>query len=274
MAMRRPGDGDDRDLSWLDSSWAEDLSRDGRLLLFSESGQGGGGEGAAYLRGTDGSPAVRLGAGRASALSPDARWAISFSSSVPSPYLDLLPTGAGESRRLPGNNLGYFAARWLPDGKRIVVWAAEPGRPPRLYLQQLEQGAPKALTPEGISFWWVVSPDGSTIAANGPGPGVHLYPVDGTTSRDLLGMAGGETPIGWINDGLLITKPRDPASPLGQVYLVDPGSGRQQPWKNILPRDRAGIMAFISFRATPDGASHVYTWHRALSDLYVADGLA
>jgi len=33
-------------------------------------------------------------------------------------------------------------------------------------------------------------------------------------------------------------------------------------------------MAFISFRATPDGASHVYTWHRALSDLYVADGLA
>jgi len=188
--------------------------------------------------------------------------------------LDLLPTGAGESRRLPGHNLGYYGAQWLPDGKRIVVWAAEPGRAPRLYLQDLEQGAQKALTPEGTSFWWVVSPDGSTIAANGPGPIVRLYPVDGTAPRDLPGMTGSETPIDWINDGLLITKLGDSASPLGDVYLVDPGSGRQQHWKNILPRDRAGIMAFISFRATPDGASHVYTWHRALSDLYVADGLA
>jgi len=273
VVMRRPGDVDDRDLSWLDASWAAALSRDGRLLLFSESGQGGGGAGAVYLRGTDGSPAVRLGAGRASALSPDARWAITLSG-LPSPYLDLLPTGAGESRRLPGHNLGYYGAQWLPDGKRIVVWAAEPGRAPRLYLQDLEQGAPKALTPEGTSFWWVVSPDGSTIAANGPGPIVRLYPVDGTAPRDLPGMTGSETPIDWINDGLLITKLGDSASPLGDVYLVDPGSGRQQHWKNILPRDRAGIMAFISFRATPDGASHVYTWHRALSDLYVADGLA
>ena len=112
-------------------------------------GQGGGAASAAYLRGTDGSPAVRLGDGRASALSPDARWAICFSARLPSPYLELLPTGAGESRRLPGNGLGYYGARWLPDGKRIIVWAVEPGHQARLYLHDLEQGGPNATHARG-----------------------------------------------------------------------------------------------------------------------------
>ena len=42
---------------------------------------------------------------------------------------------------------------------------------------------------------------------------------------------------------------------------------------NPLPRDPAGIMVMVSFRATPDGRSAAYSWHRALSNLYVADGL-
>ena len=100
---------------------------------------------------------------------------------------------------------------------------------------------------------WVVSPDGATIAARGPSPAIRLYPVDGTASRELPGMTGSETPIGWISDGLLITRPGDPASPLGEIYLVDIRTGRQESWKNILPRDRAGIMELMSFRVTPDG---------------------
>jgi hypothetical protein len=33
-------------------------------------------------------------------------------------------------------------------------------------------------------------------------------------------------------------------------------------------------MNLNSIRVTPDGRSLAYTWHRALSNLYVADGLA
>ena len=273
LIARRPEDVDDRDLSWLDSSWVADLSRDGRLLLFTESGQGGGPTMSAYLRGTDGSQAVRLGEGRAIALSPDTRWAICFSASGPSPYLELLPTGAGEPRRLPGNGLSYTGAEWLPDGKRIIVRATEPGHQNRLYLQDLEQGRQTPLTPEGVTTW-AVSPDGSTIAARGPGPTIRLYPVDGSASRELAGVTGREAPIGWIGDGLLITRPGDPESPRGEIYRVDLRTGRQESWKNILPRDPAGIMSLVSFRVTPDGRSQAYTWHRALSNLYVADGLA
>ena len=80
--------------------------------------------------------------------------------------------------------------------------------------------------------------------------------------------------MGWITDGLLVVRPGDPASPLGEIYRIDIKTGRQDSWKNILPRDRAGFMALVSFRFTPDGQSLAYTWPRALSNLYVADGLA
>jgi hypothetical protein len=68
--------------------------------------------------------------------------------------------------------------------------------------------------------------------------------------------------------------PANPGSPRGEIYKVDIRTGRQESWKNILPRDPAGIMVLVSFRVTPDGRSQAYTWHRALSNLYVADGLA
>lgn len=152
LVAHRPGDADDRDLSWLDASWAADLSLDGRLLLFTETGQGGGVDSAAYLRGTDGTPAVRLGPGRAIALSPDTRWAICSSLSSPSPHLELLPTGPGEPRRLPSHGLGYNGARWLPDGKRIIVSAIEPGHRARLYLLELGEAPPTPLTPEGVTL--------------------------------------------------------------------------------------------------------------------------
>ena len=87
-------------------------------------------------------------------------------------------------------------------------------------------------------------------------------------------MTGGEVPVGWITDGLLVGRPGDPASPLGEIYRIDTRTGRQGVWKNILPRDRAGIMNLVSFGVTADGQSRAYTWHRALSSLYLADGLA
>ncbi len=54
------------------------------------------------------------------ALSPDGRWAIAQSDP---PHLDLIPTGAGASRRLERAGLSLLSARWLPDGKRVVTRA-------------------------------------------------------------------------------------------------------------------------------------------------------
>src|SRR5208337_1926048 len=99
-------DGHERDLSWLDYSFPADLSADGHTLLFDEEGEGGGTytksgnfDYAVYMRGSDGSPAVRLGEGTAVALSPDGKWVIAEPQGTPA-QLVLLPTGAGEPKPL------------------------------------------------------------------------------------------------------------------------------------------------------------------------------
>ena len=273
MAVHAPGDAADRDLSWLDASYLADLSIDGKLLIFSEIGQGGGPENAAYLRATDGSAAVRLGTGRVMALSPDARWVIRVSPNSSAPGLELIPTGAGEPLRFPDHGLTYIGARWLPDGKRVVVSAREPGRATRLFLHDLTPGRPAPITPEGVSNWWALSPDGSRIASQAPASAIRIYDVSGSAPRDVPGLTSQDVPVGWIHEGLLVMRLDDPASRLGEIYKVDVNTGRQSAWKNILPRDPAGLMALQGFRVTPDGQSHAYVWSRALSDLYLANGL-
>ncbi|MGH9317795.1 MAG: protein kinase domain-containing protein, partial [Thermoanaerobaculia bacterium] len=76
MVVLPRGETSERDLSWLDLSAVNDISADGRTVLFGEQGEGGGGTGVVYVRKTDGSPPVRLGEGYALALSPDKKWAL------------------------------------------------------------------------------------------------------------------------------------------------------------------------------------------------------
>jgi hypothetical protein len=263
-----PGDVNDRDLSWLDASWVADLSNDGQTLLFTETGQGGGAGSSAYIRRTDGSAAVRLAPGFAMSLSADTRWVI-CGGNLPSPYLDVVPTGAGEVVRMPGKGLAFSAAAWLPDGERFVASALAPGQAPRLYLMRRGQDGPTALTPPGVRAF-AVSPDGSAIATSGPAAAIRLYPIDGGATRDVPGTEGLRL-LGWIADGLLVMRLNDASAPLGAVYRVDTTNGRQEMWADILPADPAGIMVLVSFSATPDGRARAYSWHRALSSLYVAN---
>ena len=115
-----------RELSWLDESWLVDLSSDGRTVLLNEAGEGSGASSVAYLRGTDGSPAVKLGEGEGFALSPDGKWVLAenLSSAGKPGTLFLLPTGPGQARTLTGEFAEYSWGAWLPDGKSVVYWAA------------------------------------------------------------------------------------------------------------------------------------------------------
>jgi len=57
---------------------------------------------------------------------------------------------------------------------------------------------------------------------------------------------------------------------------VDAATGRREQWANIQPLDPAGIMSLnlTNFVVTPDGRGYAYTWHRAVSDLYLVEGWA
>ena len=71
-----PGEAQPRELSWLDGSAPEALSRDGGSVLFSEVLRGAGKKGSIYLRKTDGADAIRLGDGFGEDLSPDGKWVL------------------------------------------------------------------------------------------------------------------------------------------------------------------------------------------------------
>jgi Tol biopolymer transport system component len=269
-----PGAAEERDLTWLDFSIAADLSADGKTLLFSEQGVAGGAQYAVYLRGTDGGPAVRLGKGNAQALSPDGRWALALDLAPP-PQLVLLPTGPGEPRRLPRHSITSFqGALFTPDGKSVVIVGTEPGHGPRSYIQSLDGGPPRPITPEGVFvFGNVISPDGRFVAGS-TGTETRIYPIDDGEPRPIPGLLPGELPLRWASDGSLYVRP-----PLGTVALpqkidrLDPATGRRQPWRELAPADPAGVTGVTTVILTADARSYAYTYVRRLSNLYLVEGL-
>jgi hypothetical protein len=271
ITVRAPGSATERDLSWLDAANLAALSPDGTRALFSESGVGGGSKGSVYLRGTDGSPAVRLGDGTAQALSPDGRWAIARTTA---PHLDLIPTGAGTSRRLERPGLTLMTARWLPpDGGRVLVRARGREGAARLFEIDVDGTTINPVTPEGLAVGvagWVTSPEGSMVAVSTPN-GPVLFPIAGGSPRRVPGTTGRSQVVGWIVSGLLVSD--DPLAG-GQVDLVDPATGRRGIWADLQPQDPAGIMSLdlSMLVTTPDGRGYGYTWHRATSDLFLVRG--
>ena len=273
-------DGKERDLTWLDYSYPADISPDGQTLLFDEEGGGGslayGKSGglsyAVYLRKTDGSPAVLLGEGAAVALSPDQKWVVAQTQESPA-QLILLPTRAGDSKHLTHDAINHAWARWFPDGKRVLFSGNEPDHGVRLYVQEIDGGTPKAISPEGVhATAFLVSPDGQSVAAIGPDQLGYFYPVAGGEARPIRGLEAGEQPVAWSADGksLYLYRPGELPAKISRLDLV---SGQKTFVRQLMPGDPAGVETIGPILLTPDAKTCVYGYHRTLSDLYLVDGL-
>jgi Tol biopolymer transport system component/predicted Ser/Thr protein kinase len=268
----RAGETRERNLSWQDYSYPAQLSKDGQTLLFDEEGEAGGYNYAVYIRNTDGSAAVKLGPALAVSLSPDGKWVISQTTSVPS-QLVLLPTGAGEARALTRDAIAHFWAAWLPDGKRVLFTGSEQGKGNRFYLLDVAGGTPKPISGEGIdALQFAVSNDGQTIAGIGGDGKGYLYPVAGGDPRPIAGLEPGEVPLNFTTDdkALYITRPGERPA---KVTRVDLTTGQRTPWKELMPLDSAGVQNIGPIRITSDGKTYAYGFQRRLSDLYLVEGL-
>jgi dipeptidyl aminopeptidase/acylaminoacyl peptidase len=268
----RAGETRERNLSWQDYSYPAQLSRDGKTLLFDEEGEAGGYNYAVYIRNTDGSAAVKLGPALAVSLSPDGKWVISQTTSVPS-QLVLLPTGPGEARSLTHDALAHFWAAWLPNGKQVVFTASDQGKGNRFYVLDVASGQPKPISGEGIdALQFAVSSSGETIAGIGPDGKGYLYPVAGGEPRAIPGLEAGEVPLNFTSDdkSLYITRPGERPAKVTRLEL---GTGQRTPWKELMPLDSAGVQNIGPIRITPDGQTYAYGFQRRLSDLYLVEGL-
>ncbi len=278
MMGRRRGDPRERDLSWFDGSIPTDLSADGKTLVFTEAGEGGGKSQSVYIRGTDGSPAVRLGDGTSGGLSPDGKWVTARVAGEPgsAPRLVLLPTGAGEQKIVPTGGLDFAGAgNWLPDGRRLLLGASEKGRPPRVFVVEIEGGARRPVTPEGISslgspfFGNPVSPDGTKFLATDAKMTRFLGFTDGLAPIRIGDSVPREVPVQWSADGrsLII---RTLGLPI-KLALFDLETRTSRPWKEIvIPGGASRPRLFLMSR---DNETYVYQTFGALSDLYLIDGL-
>ena len=271
FTMSGVGEEGERVISWLDESMATDLSSDGRYVLLSEVGSGGGAKGAVYLRPTDGGDAIRLGEGQGLALSPDRKWALAATAEPAE--LVLLPTGVGQPRVLKVSGFeSYKLGRFLPDGRTIFFNANVRGRVTRCHVLDLDGASAREIGPDGGACW-ASSPDGRWLAVTGPDRSLSLYPTDGSgTPRAVAGWTKEATPLQWSADGRSLYVTNQTEVPMS-IRRLDLQSGRSELVRKLAPPDLTGVMPIAAHGAliTRDGLAHAYTYIRLLGDLYVTD---
>jgi Tol biopolymer transport system component len=270
IMMRAAGATEDRELTWMDFSWVSDISDDGKRILFSEQGVAGGPGYAVYLRGTDGSPAIRLGKGMSQYLSPDGQWALAID--LTRNALVILPTGAGESRTVPPHGIkSYSSASWFPDGKHILFAGFEDGKPSRMYIQDPDGGAPRPVTPEGVAAQLnTLSPDGKWVVASDKGV-LTAFPIEAGSPQPIKGGDSADVPLRWRGDGrvLFVRQGRLPA----RVFAIDVSTGQRTLLYEVAPRDVVGVIGILDVRLTADGRSYAYVSVQDLFSLYQVTGL-
>jgi eukaryotic-like serine/threonine-protein kinase len=265
---------EEKDVSWLESSFGYSISSDGKSVLVNEQGEGAGKRYGLYLRSVDLSPAVRLGDGFQATLSPDARSVVTMSQDEPQ-VLTVLPTGPGEPRTFPAAGLSYRSIGWLPDGKRILFSGADKGGNVRIYLQDLGGGAPKPISGNemGISLGTLpVSPEGRWVAANGPENRIYLVPVAGGEAQLLADLEPNDRPVRFSSDGRTLFCSRDGMQE-GTILAFDLASRKVSGIIPIRPADPSGTITVWPSDITPDGRHYLYNNLRILSALYLAEGL-
>ena len=234
----------------------------------------------AYLRSTDGSDAIRLGEGVPEDLSPDGKLVLVGFRTGETGW-GLLSTGAGSPKRLPPGPFDVLGrANFLPDGRRIAFWAVEKGRPltGRIYIQDFEGGAPRAISPDGVASNGQATPDGRYIlgapsgkgGTAGPPAAYTLYPVGEGTPRTLPFETFGQ-PLQWTPDGRFLYMYRGGSWP-PVVDRVDAATGERYEWKTMFPADPVGVDLVARILVTPDGGSYCYDYVRLLSQLFILEG--
>jgi eukaryotic-like serine/threonine-protein kinase len=275
MLFRRAGEPEDHDLSWLDFSAPEGLAPDGKTVLFYESGQGGGPDYSTFLRKTDGSAPVRVGSGRALALSPDGRWVLSVSLRKPD-SMDLTPTGPGENRTLqvPGV-VAHEEAGFVGGDGRIFVTGPDAAGKRATWITDIAGAPPRRLPlPDGRTLEQnTFSPDGGRFVTSCPKePLPCVYDTVAGNPVPVRGAQKGWWPVGWDAHGRLyfteMTK-----RPSETLWRVDPTTGRATSVAELAPRDRAGALAVMRVLVAADGEAWTYNVMRRLSELHVVTGV-
>jgi len=266
-----PGGKEEHELGWFGWSELRDISRDGRKILFEEEGDGGGPNYTVYLRDTDGSPPTRIGEGLAMAISPDTKWAITRRAQ--GGPLNLVPTGAGESRVLTHDAVSYDGARFFPDGKRLLAYGIEAAHGGRDYVIDLSSGDSKPITPEGMGGVQL-SPDGKSVTVRGGDGKRGIWSLETGDFRAIPGLEPKDFVIGWTpDDESVYVIAVDRLAKSLKVDRVNILTGKREPWRTFGEEPGGRGATVGGLHLSGDGSAYAYLYVRTLSEAYVVNGL-
>jgi DNA-binding winged helix-turn-helix (wHTH) protein/WD40 repeat protein len=272
MAGRLKEDAVERDFSWLDWSRVQELSSDGRILLFDESGEAVGNRSVVYLRDNQTGDVRRLGAGMAMGLAPGGELALIARGDRE--RLALVPLKGDVHRWLPSSGLRYQWARFLPNGEQLLALASRPQHGLRLYTHNPDGSSVVAISPEMTIRNAAISPKGDLVAVLSPNNELVLYDTSGRREPRILPTAEPLAPLRWTADGISIVVQhlRRASDNSAQLSRVDVSTGHLTPWKKLQPPDPLGVNSITGVALAEDCESYVYSYRRALSELFVVDG--
>jgi serine/threonine protein kinase len=266
---RGPGQDQEHDLTIQSFSDASAISPDGQQVLLTDEGAASGPDYDVYVRASDGAAPERVGDGKGYDFSPDMKWVLSSLTLRIPRQLFLIPLGPGETKQITHDAIDRDRARFLPDGKKVVFTGTQPGHKSRIYVQAIDSGTARPISPEGVNGF-IPTADGRFVF--GFSDSVALYAIDGQGApRPVPGIHPEESILSVSHDGRSVL-----VGVLGtysvDVMRVDLASGRRELFKTIGPSDPAGTL-LIGVMFTPDGKYYAYSFFNVLSQLYLVEGL-
>ena len=258
-------DKSDRSLSWFDWGTSMTLSADGKLLGFTESGEGAGAKYGIFVRPTTGEPAVRIADGVADALSPDGKSMAVLDADGKT--IRIVPTGAGTTRSFDISAIGIVAgAGWYPDNRQLAIAAQVTGHGARTSRLDTTTGAITPVTPEG-SAGRLVSPSGEWLFL-GSGPTRSLFNLKTRESIPLKNSTAADRPAGWSPDSKAVFT-FEPGPRGARVYRTDIAAGTRTLVATLQPGEPAGVLGVGNVTVAGDGIHFVFGVARQLSQLFV-----
>ena len=141
----------------------------------------------------------------------------------------------------------------------------------RIYIQDIESGLIRAISPERVATEGLATHDSRYVVGK-TREQVFAFAVDGGAPIPLSYLDRDDEPLQWSTDDSVLYVRRAGAWP-PVVDRVDTRTGKREPWKTIQPGDPTGVDTVVRIVVTPDGRSYCHDYVRLLSELFVVEGL-
>lgn len=248
--VRAPGASDEVDLSLSDVSLVADIADDGKTIVVAEFGDVDAANGA-YLRPTDGGPALRLGQGIPIELADDGRRVLAWRYGTTESLIEFGVEGQPRTIAMPKLVDPRWPRWWaagivVADGSRW--WRTDPLAP---------------VTAEGVVGFGAVGPAGKRLALIA---GDRLTVVDiATGAQQVVPGAFTERRVcGWAGDDEVFVRTGAPPIRIERVRIA---TGEAAMVREITP-PALGLRGIHEVVVSRGGDAYAYSYGQELSRLY------